>query len=185
MSPSIVTIDQLDLEISLAHIAVGGARAASDRCPSAENQQRVDDAVAEVDRLLDQRLAALASDLQPIVFWPSMVSRMMSAWPGVLRGLGDDVQEHPPRRPCRARREPRRLGQRLLGVEVGQRLDQLVGARGHLLVLGEDAGQRLVRGAAGAVGCSAPSVLGSSRWPIASGPPSTKSAQPPPSRRRA
>jgi hypothetical protein len=59
MSSSIVTIDQLDLEISLAHIAVGGARAAFSRCPSAENQQRVDEAVADVDRLLDQRLAAL------------------------------------------------------------------------------------------------------------------------------
>ena len=60
MSPSIVTIDQLDLEISLAHIAVGGARTAFGRCPSAENQQRIDGAVAEVDRLLDQRLAALS-----------------------------------------------------------------------------------------------------------------------------
>jgi hypothetical protein len=59
MSPSIVTIDQLDLEISLAHIAVTGARAAFARCPSGENQQRVDEAVADVDRLLDQRLAAL------------------------------------------------------------------------------------------------------------------------------
>jgi hypothetical protein len=59
MSSSIVTIDQLDLEISLAHIAVGGVRAAFSRCPSAENQQRVDEAVADVDRLLDQRLAAL------------------------------------------------------------------------------------------------------------------------------
>ena len=60
MSSSIVTIDQLDLEISLAHIAVGGARTALGRCPSAENEQRVDDAVAAVDRLLDQRLAALS-----------------------------------------------------------------------------------------------------------------------------
>lgn len=59
MSSSIVTIDQLDLEISLAHIAVGSARVAFDRCPSAENQQRIEGAVAEVDRLLDQRLAAL------------------------------------------------------------------------------------------------------------------------------
>jgi hypothetical protein len=59
MSSSIVTIDQLHLEISLAHIAVGGARAALSRCPSGENQQRVDEAVADVDRLLDQRLAAL------------------------------------------------------------------------------------------------------------------------------
>ena len=60
MSSSIVTIEELDLEISLAHIGVGGARAAFARCPSAENQQRVEEAVAEVDRLLDQRLAALS-----------------------------------------------------------------------------------------------------------------------------
>ena len=59
MGTSIVTIEQLDLEISLAHIAVGAARAAFERCPSAENQQRVGEAEAEVDRLLDQRLAAL------------------------------------------------------------------------------------------------------------------------------
>ena len=59
MSSSIVTIDQLDLEISMVHIAVGAARAAFSRCPTAENQQRVAEAVAEVDRLLDQRLAAL------------------------------------------------------------------------------------------------------------------------------
>lgn len=59
MSSSIVTIDQLDLEISVAHIAVGSARAAFERCPSAENQQRIEAAVAEVDLLLDQRLAAL------------------------------------------------------------------------------------------------------------------------------
>jgi hypothetical protein len=59
MSPSIVTIDQLDLEISLAHIAVGGARGVRSRCPSAENDRRVEEAVAEVDRLLDQRFAAL------------------------------------------------------------------------------------------------------------------------------
>jgi hypothetical protein len=60
MSSSIIPIDQLDLEISLAHVAVGGARAAFSRCPSAENQQRVDEALADVDRLLDQRLAAVA-----------------------------------------------------------------------------------------------------------------------------
>ncbi|MCW2741588.1 MAG: uncharacterized protein JWR45_2010 [Blastococcus sp.] len=60
MSSSIVTLDQLDIEISLAHIAVGGARGVFGRCPSAENEQRVEEAVAEVDRLLDQRLAAHA-----------------------------------------------------------------------------------------------------------------------------
>ena len=60
MSPSIITIDQLDLEISVAHIASAAPVRPSDRCPSAENQQRVDEAEAEVNRLLDQRLAALA-----------------------------------------------------------------------------------------------------------------------------
>ena len=59
MSPSIVTIEQLDIEISLAYIALGGARGVFSRCPSAENEDRVADAAAEVDRLLDQRLAAL------------------------------------------------------------------------------------------------------------------------------
>jgi len=59
MGPSIVTIEQLDLEISLAHIAAGAARAAFERGPNAENQRRVEEAVAEVDRLLDERLAAL------------------------------------------------------------------------------------------------------------------------------
>jgi hypothetical protein len=60
VSSRIVTIDQLDIEISLAHIAVGGARAVFTRSPNAQNQQRVDEGVAEVDRLLDQRLAAHA-----------------------------------------------------------------------------------------------------------------------------
>jgi hypothetical protein len=60
VSSNIVTIDQLDIEISLAHIAVGSSRGRFSRCPSAENEQRVEEAVAEVDRLLDQRLAAHA-----------------------------------------------------------------------------------------------------------------------------
>ena len=47
--------------------------------------------------------------------------------PGVLGGLGDDVQEHPPGRPAGARLEPRRLRQRVVGVEVGQRRDEVVG----------------------------------------------------------
>ena len=57
MSPSVTSVDELDLEISVAYIALGGARSVFSRCPSAENQRRVDDAAAEVDRLLDQRLA--------------------------------------------------------------------------------------------------------------------------------
>jgi hypothetical protein len=57
MSPSITSIDELDLEISVASVALGGARQRFSRCPSAENEQRVTEALAEVDRLLDQRLA--------------------------------------------------------------------------------------------------------------------------------
>ncbi len=56
MGPSVTSIDELDLEISVAYITLGGARSMLRRCPSAENQRRVDEAVAEVDRLLDERL---------------------------------------------------------------------------------------------------------------------------------
>jgi hypothetical protein len=58
MSPTITSIDEIDLDISVAYIALGVARSTFTRCPSAENEQRVADAVADVDRLLDARLAA-------------------------------------------------------------------------------------------------------------------------------
>ena len=58
MSPTIISVDEIDLDISVAYIALGVARGAFDRCPSAENERRVADAVADVDRLLDARLAA-------------------------------------------------------------------------------------------------------------------------------
>ena len=58
MSPTITSVDEIDLDISVAYIALGVARGAFSRCPSAENEQRVADAVAGVDRLLDARLAA-------------------------------------------------------------------------------------------------------------------------------
>ena len=58
MSPSVTTIDEIDLEISVAYIALGSARSLFGRCPSAENRSRVDAAETEVDRLLDERLAA-------------------------------------------------------------------------------------------------------------------------------
>ncbi len=58
MSPSITSVDEIDLEISVAFIALGSARGLWRRCPSAENERRVDEAEAEVNRLLDQRLAA-------------------------------------------------------------------------------------------------------------------------------
>jgi|tagenome__1003787_1003787.scaffolds.fasta_scaffold15270981_2 hypothetical protein len=61
MSASVTSIAELDLEISVAHIALGGARQRFLRCPSAENAERVSEALAEVDRLLDQRLAVKAA----------------------------------------------------------------------------------------------------------------------------
>jgi hypothetical protein len=57
MDQSITCIENLDLEISVAYIALGGAREVWNRCPVAGNQERVDAAEAEVNRLLDRRLA--------------------------------------------------------------------------------------------------------------------------------
>ena len=53
-------IEEIDLAIAVAAVAVGAARRAEERCPSGENAQRVADAVAVVDALLDRRLAAAA-----------------------------------------------------------------------------------------------------------------------------
>ena len=58
MSPTITSVDEIDLDISIAFIALGGARHAFARCPSAENEGRVAEAVAVIDRLLDARLEA-------------------------------------------------------------------------------------------------------------------------------
>ena len=58
MSATLTSIDEIDLGISVAYLALNGARESFERCPSGENQRLVDDAAAEVDRLLDQRLAA-------------------------------------------------------------------------------------------------------------------------------
>jgi hypothetical protein len=58
MSPSITTIDEIDLEISVAYIRLGGVRVRWERSPSPENARRVDEAQAEVDRLLDERFRA-------------------------------------------------------------------------------------------------------------------------------
>jgi hypothetical protein len=52
----VTSTDELDLEISVAFVGLGSARGRFERCPSAENQGRIDEASAEVDRLLDQRL---------------------------------------------------------------------------------------------------------------------------------
>jgi hypothetical protein len=58
MSPTATSLDQLDSDISVAHLALGLARASYDRCPSAENARLVDEAEAAVDGLLDERFTA-------------------------------------------------------------------------------------------------------------------------------
>ncbi|HSU03351.1 MAG TPA: hypothetical protein VLK03_12430 [Nocardioides sp.] len=58
MSPTITTLDEIDLEVSVAFVALGVARSAFTRCPSGENQRAVDDAETAVNQLLDLRLAA-------------------------------------------------------------------------------------------------------------------------------
>lgn len=50
---------EIDLAIAVAAVAVGAARRAAERCPSGENAQRVAEARAAVDALLDQRLASV------------------------------------------------------------------------------------------------------------------------------
>jgi hypothetical protein len=58
VSATVPSIDQLDYDISVAYIALGVVRTSFERCPSAENAERVEEAVTDVDRLLDARLAA-------------------------------------------------------------------------------------------------------------------------------
>ena len=58
MTTSVTSLDQIDLDISIAFIALGVSRTAYARCPSGENQLAVDRARAAVDQLLDDRLAA-------------------------------------------------------------------------------------------------------------------------------
>ncbi len=58
MTMTISPLDRIDADISMASVALGFARAAFARCPSAENARVLDQAVAAVDRLLDERLAA-------------------------------------------------------------------------------------------------------------------------------
>ena len=58
MSPTVPTLDQLDLDISVAYTALGAARGSSERCPSAENSRAVDEAEGRLNRLLDERFAA-------------------------------------------------------------------------------------------------------------------------------
>ena len=58
MSPTVTSLDQLDHDISVAHLALGVARRSFDRCPSAQNARAVDEAESCVNRLLDERFAA-------------------------------------------------------------------------------------------------------------------------------
>jgi len=55
MSTSVTSLDQIDLEISLAQVALTSARSVMTRCPTGENARRVEEAQAEVDQLLDLR----------------------------------------------------------------------------------------------------------------------------------
>jgi len=62
MSTTVTSLDQLDLDqldydISLSYIVLGVARSAWDRCPSARNARRVEEAGRALDELLDERLA--------------------------------------------------------------------------------------------------------------------------------
>ena len=60
MTRTVSSLDDLDLEIAVAYIALGMARSAEAHCPSGENTRRVTEAEAAVDGLLDQRLAVAA-----------------------------------------------------------------------------------------------------------------------------
>jgi len=59
MTTTVTSLDQIDLDISVAYIALGSARAAFERCPSAENAHAVDTAESSLDALLDARLAVM------------------------------------------------------------------------------------------------------------------------------
>jgi hypothetical protein len=58
MSTTVSPLERIDADLGLAAVAVGVARGSYGRCPSAENARVLDRAVAAVDRLLDERLAA-------------------------------------------------------------------------------------------------------------------------------
>ena len=58
MSTTVVPLAELDLDISVAFVALGVARSAFDRCPSGANARLVDRAESEMNRLLDTRSAA-------------------------------------------------------------------------------------------------------------------------------
>jgi hypothetical protein len=55
MSTTARSTDELDLEISVAWIALGSARGRFTRCPSAENELMVTEAEDDLNLLLDHR----------------------------------------------------------------------------------------------------------------------------------
>ena len=58
MSTTVSPLERIDTDIAMATVALGVARGSFARCPSSENARVLDRAVAAVDRLLDERLAA-------------------------------------------------------------------------------------------------------------------------------
>lgn len=58
MHSTVVNLDQLDADISVAYLTLRAARTSRDRSPNAENERLVAAAERSVDRLLDTRLAA-------------------------------------------------------------------------------------------------------------------------------
>ena len=58
MNATVIDLDQLDADISVAYLSLRAARTARDRSPNAENDRLVAAAERSVNRLLDTRLAA-------------------------------------------------------------------------------------------------------------------------------
>jgi hypothetical protein len=58
VNSTVINLDQLDSDISMAYIALRVARASRDRSPNAANERLVADAERSVNRLLDERFAA-------------------------------------------------------------------------------------------------------------------------------
>ncbi len=58
MSPTVTSIDRIDLDIAIAYVALGAARTSWAHSPSAANQRLVADAESALNALLDRRLAA-------------------------------------------------------------------------------------------------------------------------------
>ena len=54
MSPTVTSVDQIDLDISIAFIALGVARTACERCPSGENEHAVDAAQSDWIVVIDE-----------------------------------------------------------------------------------------------------------------------------------